>query len=85
VQHPPLRNVVPNHAALAKGRTRKRHVPPWRFPFIDDAGRCDPADGGTPSALAENALDVADGCPIDLGDLGNRYAVLHQGADMPEL
>ena len=33
------------------------------------------------SALSENALDRADGNPIDLGDLGNRHPVFHPGPD----
>jgi hypothetical protein len=33
------------------------------------------------STPRQNALDLADGNPIDLGDLGNRHAVLHPIAD----
>ena len=33
------------------------------------------------SALPEDALDNADGNPIDLGDLGDRQPVLHPGSD----
>lgn len=36
-------------------------------------------------SFAENALDLADSSAVDLGDLGNRHAVLHQGVDTPEL
>jgi hypothetical protein len=34
-----------------------------------------------PSRLPENALDLVDGNPIDLGDLGNGHAVFYQAAD----
>jgi hypothetical protein len=37
------------------------------------------------SAAPENALDVAGGNPIDLGDLGNRHAVFRQSADAGKL
>jgi hypothetical protein len=33
------------------------------------------------SAFSENALDHADGNPVDLGDLGDRHSVLHPGSD----
>jgi hypothetical protein len=33
------------------------------------------------SSLAQNPGDLAGGNPEDLGNLGNRHAVLHQGAD----
>jgi hypothetical protein len=32
------------------------------------------------SSLAQNPGDLAGGNPEDLGNLGNRHAVLHQGA-----
>ena len=41
--------------------------------------------GRAPSGFAENALDLADSGPIDLGDLGNRHAVFREGADAREL
>jgi hypothetical protein len=37
------------------------------------------------SDLAENALDLADSSAVDLGDLGDRHAVFHQGADAGKL
>jgi hypothetical protein len=42
-----------------------------------DASRRDGHDreAEAPSGSAEDALDVADGSPTDLGDLGNRHAV----------
>jgi hypothetical protein len=48
------------------------------------------AGGGREAAIApsgppDNALDVADGSAIDLGDLGRFHAVLYQGADAREL
>jgi hypothetical protein len=33
----------------------------------------------------ENAFDLADSSAIDLGDLGDRHAVFHQGADAGKL
>ncbi len=38
-----------------------------------------------PSGSPDNALDVAEGSAIDLGDLGNLHAVPYQGADAREL
>ena len=38
-------------------------------------------NAGPPSGCAGNALDFADSSAVKLGDLGNRHAVLHQGAD----
>ena len=38
-----------------------------------------------PSGLAENALNLANGNPIDLRHLGNRHAVFCPGADAGEL
>lgn len=37
------------------------------------------------SSLTQNPGDLAGGNPVDLGNLGNRHAVLHQGADTHEL
>jgi len=39
----------------------------------------------SPSGFPENARDLADSNPIDLGDLGNRHSVLHQSSDASEL
>jgi hypothetical protein len=41
------------------------------------------ADG--PLGFAENALDLVDGDPVDLGNLGSRHSVLHPGADTIKL
>ena len=35
--------------------------------------------------LPDNPFDVVDGSAVDLGNLGNPYAVLYQGADACEL
>ncbi len=43
------------------------------------------SEGRTALGLPENALDVADGRAIDLGDFGNRHAVLHPGPNAREL
>jgi hypothetical protein len=40
---------------------------------------------GRPSGVAENELDVDGRSPIDLGDLGNRYALSYQSADARKL
>ena len=37
------------------------------------------------SGVAENALDIAGGKPIDLSDLRNRHAIFHEGADAGKL
>jgi hypothetical protein len=37
--------------------------------------------GGEEARLPEDALDHADGNPVDLGDLGNGHSVLHPGSD----
>ena len=52
--------------------------------------RCQPQGRPCPrgrmrSSSAEKALDLADGRPIDLGDLGNRHAVSYPTADAREL
>ena len=77
----------PHHAALAKGRTQKRHVPPWRFPFVGNASRRDNRGraAGTASGFAENPLNLAGGNSADLRRLGNRHAVLYPRPDAGEL
>jgi hypothetical protein len=61
--------------------------------MAEEAGR-DPQSlsvtlGGAPgsgrSSLTQNPGDLAGGNPVDLGNLGNRHAVLHQGPDTHEL
>ena len=37
------------------------------------------------SGFVQNAFDLADGNPIDIGDLRNRHAVSRQGADARKL
>ena len=37
------------------------------------------------SGFVQNAFDLADGNPIDIGDLRNRHAVSRQGPDAPKL
>src|SRR6266581_770997 len=75
----------PHHAALYKGKTQKRHAPHGAFPFPDDAR----PEGTSPreivSRFAENALDLVDGSPVDLGDLDNRHAIFYPAADAREL
>ena len=41
--------------------------------------------GATASGFPENALDIVDGNPVDLGDLGCRHAVLYPATDAREL
>jgi len=53
--------------------------------FPDDAR----PEGTSPreivSRFAENALDLVDGSPVDLGDLDNRHAIFYPAADAREL
>ena len=52
----------------------KHNVINWRLlrpPLADESS----------SGLPEDALDHADGNPIDLGDLGYRHSVFHPGSD----
>jgi hypothetical protein len=66
--------------------TRKRHAP--RGAFLLPATMSPGVHGQeaeAPSKLPENALDLVDGNPIDLGDLGNRHTVRRHGADARKL
>ena len=55
------------------------------FPFSNDAS----PEGTSPreivSRFAKNVLDLIDGRPVDLGDLGNRHAIFYPAADAREL
>src|SRR5271156_6370929 len=50
---------------------------------IYDIVDCRRAGRAGSSAVPQNALDLADADPIDLGDLGCRHAVLHPRPDAP--
>jgi hypothetical protein len=67
--------------------TRSAAVPslPFSACFGDRPEHRGLLENGSLSSLAENALDHADGNPIDPGDLGSRHAVLRPGADAHKL
>ena len=63
--------------------TRSAAVPslPFSACFGDRPEHRGLLENGSLSALAENALDHADGNPIDLGDLGESSFRLRPGSD----
>jgi hypothetical protein len=76
-------------AHLPQGWSRIRGLPyPWHYlpshvntAEVNARGR----EAELPSDFSENALDLVDSSPIELGDLGNRHAVFGQGADARKL
>jgi hypothetical protein len=83
---PPLRSVVPHHAAL--GKVESAMPPVALFLLSGEASRRAARRPRPESAVlgsADDALDVDDGNPIDLRHLGNRHALSRQGPDARKL
>jgi hypothetical protein len=67
---------------LSIGLIPESAMSPPRGAFLLTTVQLEPtAEAAAPSGSPENALDLVDGNPINLGDLGNRHAVFYQVAD----
>ncbi len=79
-----VREVRDARPARARGLYETHWIITWRGqpekPPRPAGGK---ADG--PLGFAEDALDLADGDPVDLGNLGIRHSVLHPRADTVKL